>query len=411
MTTVLFSDIPPKTLLALDLISLTTSPAFHGIRNVPPGVHFVFTGTNAGLAIRHGLWFVVPPYDGNEKKELCFRWYPEEERLIQVREESQTAIGRPEEMGLRDQLGGGLVDYSAKGTLTESHEDAMVDWRAITSYIATEVLSRILSVQQSSVLASPQPGAPTWTITSVSSSPQDVEAEIPGIDPTAFTKKPKFPSASPTETPESETLDLLPIDLKRTWREGAIGRERTEAAQDRSWALGDLIDRASSYTTSSPTTPTTETAKNRERGAKHLLAELQFTFLMVLLLGNYSCLEQWKRLTSLLFTCKRAVAEVEGFFVLVLKVLEMQVRCLGEVGGIMENGGGMVEEIREEFAQGGLGMGMGMGGGGAGGGTQGRMRKLIEGWRKEVEDIVSSQSELRGEIKRLWGLMREEFGW
>ena len=401
MTTIIFSSLSKDTLLAFDLISLTTSPAFHGIRNVPPGPHFLFTGTDAGHSVRHGVWFIVPRDQGNGSRELLFQWHAEQERLIQLLHHSPTALARPGEVGLRDQLGGGLVDYIAHQNSKDANDNDLVKWQSLTSYIDAATLSQILSTPSSaSDQVEAQSQLPRWTITSTSSSPQDIEAEIPGIDPSAFTKKPSssVPPQEPQES-ETETLNLLPIDLKRTWRDGAIGRERTEAAQDRSWALADLLDRAA---ISSPPEPA---AKRREAGAKRLLAELQFTFLITLLLGNYSCLEQWKRITSLLFTCRNAVREVEGFFVFVLKVLETQVRCLGETAGFME-GGGIVEEIREEFAPGGMGTGMGMTGG-----RQGRMRKLLEGWRKGVEDLAPEGGELWKDVKALWALCREEFGW
>merc|ERR1711939_102481 len=72
-------------------------------------------------------------------------------------------------------------------------------------------------------------------------------------------------------------------------------------------------------------------------GAREILGEVQFCFLMVLTLANYSCLEQWKRLLSVLLTCQAALDEVQGYFVEVVKVLAMQVRHFDDVeGGMFE---------------------------------------------------------------------------
>ena len=68
-----------------------------------------------------------------------------------------------------------------------------------------------------------------WTITSASSAKEDRD-EIPGL------------TAGDVGEEERE-LGVLGINLKRTWREGAIGRERTEAALDSSWALSDVVER------------------------------------------------------------------------------------------------------------------------------------------------------------------------
>ena len=64
-----------------------------------------------------------------------------------------------------------------------------------------------------------------------------------------------------------------------------------------------------------------------------MLGELQFCFLMVLTLMNYSCLEQWKRILSVVFTCKNALQEIEGYFVEILKVLRLQLGHVNDVDG------------------------------------------------------------------------------
>ncbi|KKY14323.1 putative aar2 family protein [Phaeomoniella chlamydospora] len=425
MTTVLFQSVPPQTLLTLDLISLTASPAFQGIRRVPPGLHFVLTGTDAGLSVRNGVWFQVPGADaGTSQRNIIFQWIPEEEHLVQIHDETSPAVLRGEGFGLRDQLGGGLVDYGFQNT-NKDFDDNLPSWQSLTQHINMDTLNRILLPPQSS--SSSPTDIPSWTITSTSSSIQDLEPEIPNL---SSSRNPS-PSTDFT-TDDPSTLNLIPIDLRRTWPSTAIGRSRTLYARDRSWALSNLFTLAAEQSPSS-TSNMTQTQR-LELGAHQLLSELQFCFLMVLLLGNFSCFEQWKRITGLIFTCKQAVREIEGWFILVLKVLEEQIRCLGTgEGGMFEAGGlGMMEEVREEFAS---GIADGMLGGGAGllGGGEGRMRKLLMGWQKGIEEegggggdekqkdgdtntghlqkSHDDTNQLKQEIGNLWRLLKEEFGW
>lgn len=80
-----------------------------------------------------------------------------------------------------------------------------------------------------------------------------------------------------------------------------------------------------------------ETQRTRQHGAKLILGELQFCFLMVLTLANYSCLEQWKRLLTVAMTCKEALGEIEGYFVEVLDILSLQLKHADDVeGGLFE---------------------------------------------------------------------------
>ncbi|KAG9579051.1 hypothetical protein KCU97_g12620, partial [Aureobasidium melanogenum] len=109
-------------------------------------------------------------------------------------------------------------------------------------------------------------------------------------------------------TGNERELRVLPVDLKQTWREGATGRERTEAAQDRSWALADL------------------TARYCNNDTNQIIGELQFCFVMVLTLNNYSCLEQWRRILDLILTCASAVTTQPSFFVRALATIKLQLQ-------------------------------------------------------------------------------------
>lgn len=57
--TILIPHLPAKTLVGIDLVTFTSTPNFHGIRDLPNGWHFLYTGTTESLSLRSGGWFYV----------------------------------------------------------------------------------------------------------------------------------------------------------------------------------------------------------------------------------------------------------------------------------------------------------------------------------------------------------------
>jgi A1 cistron-splicing factor AAR2 len=314
---ILLLNLPPKALAGIDLLSFTTSPRFHGIKNVPHGLHFVFAASDSTLSVRHGAWLYVSPGQGSPQV-FVKKWDEQTEDLV-----AETA--QAEVLRWKANLGSiwkdGLTPYrqtvqEGDSGAEENWSEESTDWDNLTSRITPTLLSRICGLNPDH-----------WSLTSASSATQDLE-QIPGLE-----------LSNSVLHPEKE-LKFLPIDLKKTWREGATGRERTEAAQDRSWFLGDLVHHHCQAT------------DNRGREFE-ILGELQFAFLMVLTLNNNSCLEQWKRILQLLFTCQQAIKERSSFFLELLKVLRMQLgHCADTEAGLFdlnEVGGGFLRPLFTQF--------------------------------------------------------------
>ena len=124
---------------------------------------------------------------------------------------------------------------------------------------------------------------------------------------------------------------------------------------------------------------------SRKTGAKEVLGELQLCFLMILTLANYSCLAQWKRLLTVLCTCREALEEIEGYFGEVLRVLELQLRHADDVeGGLFE----LRDEVGSKW-----------------------LRGLMAGFVDAVEETGAGEGELQGEMKQFQEAMHERFGW
>ena len=316
---VLLLNLPSGAFCGIDLLSFTTSPRFHGIKYLPPGWHFVFTGVTNSFSLRHGVWFHVD--DGcsetSSQQLFVFKWKAESEELVQEPNEAEMLRWRANLGKLWREA---LTPYrqSAAGSRTEDEHgtafEDKYDWSKLTNCISTNLLDKILGINRWS----------TWSLTSAGSAARDYD-HIPGL------------SNEDVDAHHERDLGFYPVDLKQTWREGAVGRERTEAAQDRSWALSNLIQ----HHCSSP---------------KDLLGELQFCFLMVLTLNNNSCLEQWKRLLLLMLTCKSAVVKQPSFFEEFLACLLLQLEhCQDTEGGLFdlsEEGSSLLGSNLKKFRQG-----------------------------------------------------------
>lgn len=329
--TLLLTSLPPSTLLGINLTTFNSTPTFHGIRNIQSGPTFLYTGATSAFSIRHGAWFFVGnrKSSGWEEVEVrVWKWNAKEEELVQLQRSDEDAVRMRANMGAIWRAGGlwGYEDVSAASASAaaaakqsreaggdeelddeDDEEDAEGDWHRLTDCITERLVSRICGGDESH-------GAPgehsRYTLTSASSAEQDKD-HIPGL------------TATEANLPSEKNLTFIPINLKQTWRKGAVGRERTEAAQDRSWALVNIISNLG--------------GNSDGEGEKTILGELQFTFLMVLTLSNYSCLEQWKRLLELILTCQTEVVHRASLFTRVLRLIKLQLRHCDDVeGGLFE---------------------------------------------------------------------------
>ena len=310
----LILDLPPSAFAGIDLLSFTATPRFQGIKHLPPGFHFVFVGTTTSFSERHGLWFHTPDQSPPEGLSLFVtRWNTATETLDAVTDKADI-------LRWRANLGSiwreGLAPYrqsTSQGTFAEEDTN---DWPGLTSCITANMLSRVTEGDTFH-----------WHLTSASSAKRDLE-DIPGLS-----------NDDINELQADKELHFLPVDLKQTWREGATGRERTEAAQDWSWALGNLVE---------------QHCAGHDIG--EIIGELQFCFLMVLTINNFSCLEQWRRVLTLIFTCREAVAAQSDFFVEAIAALRLQLQhCKDAEGGLIDladESGSLLKRLLSRFRKG-----------------------------------------------------------
>lgn len=218
------------------------------------------------------------------------------------------------------------------------------DWACLVAHITPRFLTRLT-------------GDERWQVTTASCAVQDRD-EIPGL------------SADEVKGVERE-LGFLGINLKKTWRDGAVGRERTEGAVDRSWAMENLVEKW---------------AVVGEEWGDAILGEMEVCFLMVPTVANFSCLEEWKRVLGLALTCRRLVAEREEWFTAFLDLLRRQLERGEDVEGGLFN---MSDE------------------GGA------YLKGLLKGFKRTLGQVFKEDEgeEVRGEMEALEKFLKSEYGW
>lgn len=322
----LLINLPPTFLCGIDLLSFTTNPKFQGIKNIPAGWHFLYVSETADVSLREGFWFYIPDPSlyGTDPVLLAYIWDRDRSGLVPCWPGSDDFKRHHSKTIATERLTPYRQSAASEGE--EQREDY---WLQLTRHITPALLTRFT-------------GSIDWKITTASSAPQDRD-DIPGL------------SATEAHRDEESELSVLGIDLKRTWREGAIGRERTEGRLDTSWALENVVRGF---------------ADDVEQGGVWgavVLGEMEVAFLMVLTVANWSCLEEWKRCVGLVLGCKTAIITHPPFFTTFLSLLQRQLeRCEDVEGGLFDmsdDGAAWLKGLLKTFKRT-LGEGFGEGEGG-----------------------------------------------
>ncbi|KAI5855435.1 A1 cistron-splicing factor [Tricharina praecox] len=301
-STIHIHTLPPSSHLGLDLSSLTTPSTFTGISSLPPGLHHIWISPAPSLTLRHGRWVLCAGDSDNDTH--YFRYDAGSEGL--VREDVEGTVvrsGASESESEAEEAEGeeGLISYRQRhpGSGSEGHSDSA--WRALVAHVTPGVLTCLLG-----------PGWAAETTSSSTSTSGDDEDDAADL------------AAGKAFEADSEVrIAFTAINLKTTWPAGAVGRERTEKARDRSWALSEVLGRQ-----------------------QELLGEWEVTFVVCLFLGNFAAGEQWQKVVRLVLTCREAVfGGSEGWFVEFLQGLR---RMLEVLKGAGDGGGFLGDEVMAE---------------------------------------------------------------
>jgi A1 cistron-splicing factor AAR2 len=332
--TLLLTSIPSNSYIGIDLSSFTIPATFKGIKHLPPGLHHIWLSPAPSLSLRTGHWIHIAA-----PTTIHYYYSSTIEDLLQDDDTHPTITS---EMWTH-----ALAPYRQRLPSSGSETSSSAAWDVLTSRVTPIVLSRLFR------------GSSSWHVGTMTPGSPESSLDTEGIDEL----NPLLGGGVPEEWP----ISFTPIDLKRTWPTGAVGRERTEKARDRSWALrhmgGDL---------------------------DVLLGEWQVAFVEALYVGNYACVRQWRRIVELVLTCREAVVDagggIEWLFVEFLAALKAQVEVVFAAG---EGGGFLVEEMQG-------------------------VEKLLRAFGKvlrEEEDNKSGGREVREEFERLAKWAEKECDW
>ncbi|WVN88417.1 uncharacterized protein L203_103626 [Cryptococcus depauperatus CBS 7841] len=223
---------------------------FSGIKFLPPGIHLVSwspPSSTAGpsvIPIRRAILRDFAP------KERYILDYVQDHENVDVPADASTISD--ESLKTLDKE---LAPYPFQGV------DA---WKALISYLTPSVLSSVLGADGRVDGMMPVSGQDEDSLA------KDMRDKLDEMK-----KKSEIQEAG------YKTLKFARFDLKRSWREGAVGEEVTRFSRDKSWLLGHVI------------------ANQLHREPRQLLAHLQLSFILLLHLSSYSCLIKYKHILTL----------------------------------------------------------------------------------------------------------------
>ncbi|KAG4305730.1 hypothetical protein PORY_000640 [Pneumocystis oryctolagi] len=212
MGSFLVFDLPPGVILGVDGHTWTTGRNFCGFRGLSEGLHWVYYAREVLHGFSQGFFFLM-----GFSEQKVFRYKEDREMLL---EEGGGEIG----FGLEDPR---LILFPAAacaegvlGPQQGAEERLCSEKTHIAGQIA--LFPKLISLITCKMLNEALP--PCWHVTSATSSYLD--EVLPGL-------------------PDVETepaMQLLRVELRRTWRSGAVGLEVTEGFFDKSWELQRIID-------------------------------------------------------------------------------------------------------------------------------------------------------------------------
>ncbi|KAK6524825.1 hypothetical protein TWF281_011723 [Arthrobotrys megalospora] len=358
MTSLILLDLPPSSFCAIGFASFTTAPRFRGIKNIPPGIHFCYfsptsdpldptstesrvtdlehpTSNSSSIHFRTGFFFTASP----STPYIIKKWCSKTESLLPEPEVPPIEVENIKK-NLQEIYRGHLSPYEK----LQVPEEKLLVWNSLISTVLSQsqsTLTRILG--------------PNWSCESTRETKWEKEELDEAIrsktEITGLRKPfgPETPSSEPESTKERESLDYTQINLKRTWPLNAVGRERTVWARDRSWILTDIFriwspkyeerlkQSESSLATANSTAeslsgnlPSSEDTKD---GQAALLAELAISFVLTVLLANYSSTVQFKHIIEISLTAGEAIKSHTGYFVRLVGMIEGMLKAARLVTG------------------------------------------------------------------------------
>ncbi|WWD17185.1 hypothetical protein CI109_101623 [Kwoniella shandongensis] len=247
---------------------------FSGIKFIPPGLHLITwspptsptsaafdtnsdSNVNAGpstIPIRHALLREFRP---RERVVLTYDTKSESVPLIDHADpEGGTAMISDDHLRTLDKE---MAPYPFEG---------LEQWKSQTNEITSEIIRSVL-------------GEDGRVDGLMSVEGEEEDGELKGIKSDLEKMELSSSAVAVAGGQRTRSMRFPNFDLKRSWRDGAVGEEVTRYSRDKSWLLGNLI-------------------KELDNDPIKIIAHLQLAFVLLLQLSSYSALLVYKRFLTLL---------------------------------------------------------------------------------------------------------------
>ncbi len=296
----IITGMPQGSIFGFDTLSLTLGKTgnFHGIREIPPGPHFLYAGSASEVSTRNGFWIMSQPrVSGDHGEVFVRRWDSYSETLEDEISDAEVRIqteNLPKVFNLLLPYNTGAASSSSSqsqnsATKTPGVKDPTI-WNRLTFAIKGAMLTRITGRSWNK-----------WMV--------------------ASNHEAKYMEDIPTDA-KGNVLDIardqqlvgkdmvLKFAFPRngvTYSREAVGRARTEQALDTSVHIFHVIRDKCTF-----------------EDADEVIGELQFSYLTGVLLGNIECQEQWAHLIKVFFKAFRLVMDMPAFFRKIIEAVHAQ---------------------------------------------------------------------------------------
>ncbi|KFY27373.1 hypothetical protein V493_03538 [Pseudogymnoascus sp. VKM F-4281 (FW-2241)] len=319
---VIIAGVPAGSFIGYDTVGLNVDKNHHfgGIRELPPGPHFIYGGSMSEISTRNGLWIISNKRVSGEPGEIFVKKW---DRHTETLEDEDSAIEIRNQKDNIQSTYSTLLPYNiraaqapelskSKATSMETLGDDPKTWQDLTSAIKGPMLSRVTGGNWNE-----------WKVTSMDErKPTDTEP----VD--------IVPETVDAAIAEEKKLGFIFPAGSKTYSETVVGRARSEQAMDSSSHVrGVIADNCTS------------------EGPDDVLGELQFCYLTGVLLCNICCMEQWGHVVKILFKAFRFAVEEAPFFVRFLEVFQAQLVYDDEYlqGSIFDHSHHLQDELKVEL--------------------------------------------------------------
>ena len=326
---VIITGVPAGSFIGYDTVGLNVEKTSHfgGIRELPPGPHFIYGGSTSEISTRSGFWVISNQRMPGEPGEVFVKTW---DKYTETLEEEDNAVEIRSRKDNLQSTYSTLLPYNIRAVKTLELSNSNISsakasihvsdpktWQSLTFAIKGAMLSRITGGNWNK-----------WKVTSMdecettTGKPVDYQGQTPmdlvpeGVDTTVATEK---------------VLKFIFPPGSKTYSEMVVGRARSEQAMDSSSHVkGIIADSCSSD------------------GPDDVIGELQFCYLTGVLLGNICCMEQWGHVVKILFKAFRFAVDEAPFFTRVIEVFQAQLvyddECLQ--GSIFDHSHHLQDELK-----------------------------------------------------------------